>query len=141
MLHMDAEFISGVVVSYSKLLKEMSGMRKEIKEVLKTVRDVLSHINTTCNPSLPSSSTSKSECLSNIQKPCLDKKTALMLPKEALENCVALVGRKENRYRIPISCKGRAKRSSLKACDSHPSFFEEIGREVYYAQLEDDLSY
>lgn len=141
MLHMDAEFISGVVVSYSKLLKEITGMRKEIKEVLKAVRDVLSHISTVCNVSQPPSRPFRNECLSNSPKPSLDKRTTLMLPKKALESCMALPGKKENGYRIPITSKGRAKRSSLKAYDPHPSFFEEIGREVCYAQLEDDLSY
>ncbi|WEL39841.1 hypothetical protein PFJ87_11g00780 [Encephalitozoon hellem] len=141
MLYMDAEFISGVVVSYSKLLREISGMKKEIKEILATVRSALSRMSTICSACQAHPVPLRCECLGNTRMSSLDDKAALILPKKSLDRCEVSPRKKKDYHRVPSASKGKGIRCMQNACDVNPCFFKEVEREVCHAQCSDDVSY
>ncbi|CAD25984.3 hypothetical protein [Encephalitozoon cuniculi GB-M1] len=137
---MDAEFISGVVVSYSKLLREMRAIRKELKEVLGTVRAVLSLVGTSCGAKHVSSKPPGCRCLDNPVKTCFDETALSATYKKALESRVVLAERREGSRSKEMGSKRQVRKSSLGTADHHLTFFQEVERDVCHAQWEEDGS-
>lgn len=116
---MDVEFMSGVVVSYSKLLREMAGISKDVKEILQVVRTVLPLADPACNGNTFLRRL-EGRCSGKPPGICSDSKEVSAALRKTLQRDMGKAMRKG-----PVG-KSIVRRGSPGAL----SFFQEVEREV-----------